>query len=229
MGRRAVPKSARTTDLTGYLWSVDELPAPWAEDQLFARAAPLEIEVGSGKGLFLMNAATALPTHNFLGVEIAKNYAALTASRLARRSIPNAAMLHGDAQKLLGQLVPDNHLQAVHVYFPDPWWKQRHRRRRVMNERFVQDIQRTLRPGGRLHFWTDVEEYFQATREMIAEATELDGPFEVPPQPALHDMDYHTHFERRVRMNGLPVYRAEFAKRGWSVEYTVDCSRDTPE
>jgi len=67
-------------------------------------------------------------------------------------------------------------------------------------------------PGGRLHFWTDVEEYFQVTLELLASATRLSGPHPVSERPAEHDLDYRTHFERRMRMHGLPVYRAEFIK-----------------
>ena len=69
----------------------------------------------------------------------------------------------------------------------------------------------TLLPGGTLHFWTDVEEYFHAALEAIA-ATRLIGPLSVAEQPAAHDLDYRTHFERRMRLHALSVYRAEFRK-----------------
>ncbi len=105
-------------------------------------------------------------------------------------------------------------MAAVHVYFPDPWWKARHKKRRVMNEAFLHDVERTLQPAGRLHFWTDVEEYFQATLSLIAACTRLVGPLSVAEQPAEHDLDYRTHFERRMRFHALPVYRSEFRKPG---------------
>jgi tRNA (guanine-N7-)-methyltransferase len=73
-------------------------------------------------------------------------------------------------------------------------------------------VERTLAPGGRLHFWTDVEEYFHTTLELIAATVRLAGPLTVLEQPAEHDLDYRTHFERRTRQNELPVYRAEFSK-----------------
>jgi tRNA (guanine-N7-)-methyltransferase len=82
----------------------------------------------------------------------------------------------------------------------------------VLNEQFLQDVERTLAPGGRLHFWTDVEEYFQATLALIAQTVQLAGPLPVPEKPAAHHLDYRTHFERRTRLSDLPVYRAEFAK-----------------
>lgn len=228
MGRRSVPKSNQSVDLTGYLYDAEELPTPWDPSAIFGRSAPLEIEVGTGKGLFLINAATALPSHNFLGIEIARAYAALTGSRMALKSLNNAAMLHGDARPLFADLLPDDHVEAVHVYFPDPWWKKRHRRRRVMTEEFLIQIERVLIPGGRLHFWTDVAAYFEATLQLIEDKTSLEGPFEVPTQPPVHDMDYHTHFERRVRLNGLPVYRSEFAKPAWKVEFQVGLDAVSP-
>jgi len=100
----------------------------------------------------------------------------------------------------------------VHVYFPDPWWKKRHKKRRVMRKSFLRDVERTLRPGGSLHFWTDVEEYFQTTLELLPACTALLGPLPVPEIPAEHDMAYRTHFERRTRLNEQSVHRAEFRK-----------------
>ena len=115
--------------------------------------------------------------------------------------------------RIFAELIPDTSLAAVHVYFPDPWWKKRHRKRRVMNETFMQHIERTLLPGGALHFWTDVEEYFQTTLELLAAHTQLTGPIAVPETPAEHDLAYRTHFERRMRLTNEPVYRSEFRKR----------------
>ncbi len=213
MGRRALPKIDPTLDLSGHLLTVDQLPAPWSVSELFGREAPLEIEVGSGKGLFLQNAALAHPEHNFLGVEVSRMYARFTAARLAKRAIANARAVHGDGLWVFRELVPADSLTAVHVYFPDPWWKARHHKRRVLNEAFLKDVVRTLEPEGRLHFWTDVQAYYDATLELIAEKTPLVGPLEVPETPSEHDLDYRTHFERRTRLNEQPVYRAEFVKR----------------
>lgn len=212
MARRALRKIDPGLELSGHLKTWDDLPQPWDAAELFGRAAPLEVEVGSGKGLFMESAASANSAHNFFGVEIATKYARFAAARLAKRRLPNAVMLHGDAQRLFAELLPDESLIAVHVYFPDPWWKKRHQKRRVMNERFVQNVERKLEPGGVLHYWTDVEERYRETLELLADATKLAGPIEVSEQPAAHDLDYRTHFERRMRLNDLPVYRAQFRK-----------------
>jgi tRNA (guanine-N7-)-methyltransferase len=214
MGRRALRKIDPSLDLSRHFRREDDLPRPFALHEFFASpAAPLEVEVGTGKGLFLSNAAARVPEHNFLGIELADRYAQYAASRLARPNLPNGVVISGDAVKLFHEWIPGDCLAAVHVYFPDPWWKMRHRKRRVMNEQMVRDIERTLLPGGTLHFWSDVEEYFHSTVELLAASTTLIGPRQVAERPAEHHLDYHTHFERRKRLDGLPIYRSEYQKR----------------
>jgi tRNA (guanine-N7-)-methyltransferase len=213
MPRRALRKIDPALDISRHLKTWQDLPRPWTAAQLFERDAPLEVEVGSGKGLFLQSAAAAAPSHNFLGIEIAHKYARFAAARLAKHSLSNAAVIEGDAQRLFAELLADSSLQAVHIYFPDPWWKKRHHKRRLMNERFVRDVARTLTSGGSLHFWSDVSDYFDATLALIAANTSLGSPLDVAERPAEHDLDYRTHFERRMRLGGEPVYRAEFRKR----------------
>jgi tRNA (guanine-N7-)-methyltransferase len=213
MPRRALRKTDPSLNLARHLLTWDQLPQPWDASRLFDCAAPLEIEVGSGKGLFLAAAAAGVPDHNFLGVEIARKYAHFTAAKLAKRGLTNAAILNGDGQRLFSELLPDSSLDAVHVYFPDPWWKKRHHKRRLMNERFLGDVVRTLAAGGAFHFWTDVEEYFDATLALAAKEKSLTDPLPVAEKPAEHDLDFRTHFERRMRLVGEQVYRAEFRKR----------------
>ena len=226
MGRRALRKIRPDLDLSRHFLPLDALERPWRSAPLFGRSAPLEIEVGSGKGLFLAQAAGSVPQHDFLGSEIALKYARFAAARLARCAIPNAKVIHGDAQRLLREYLPDGSVGAVHVYFPDPWWKQRHRKRRVMNEAFLLDVHRVLAAGGLLHFWTDVEEYFQLTCDLIRTRIPLVGPQPVAETPASHDLDYRTHFERRTRLAQETVYPSRVCEGGELLrgsESTVDC------
>ena len=213
MPRRALRKPDPALDLSFHLKTIDDMPNPWDQTKLFPEELPLEVEVGSGKGLFLNSAAGKNPSHNFLGVEIAAKYARSSAAKLAKSGHKNAIMLSGDGQRLFKEFLPKESLVAVHVYFPDPWWKKRHHKRRVMNDTFVGEIYRVLKPGGSLHFWTDVHERYEEILAILAAHTPFVGPLEVPERQPEHDLDYRTHFERRMRLTDHPIYRAEFQKK----------------
>ena len=212
MARQPIKTIDPNVDLSSALKLPEELPKPWDAATLFGRSAPLELEIGSGRGLFISNAAGQFPHHNFLGVEIGVKYARYCADLLIRQHRTNAIIVCGDAALVLQHTIPCETLTAVHVYFPDPWWKRAHRKRRVLRPEVLQLIESRLMPGGTLHFWTDVEEYFTSTLHLLAKTTTLQGPFEVPEQEAENEMDYHTHFERRTRLGGEKVYRAMYKK-----------------
>jgi len=173
---------------------------------------PIELEVGSGKGLFLQTAAAARPQHRFIGVELSAKFANRAADRIHRSGLINVCMLRGDAEQFLLEVVPTASVEAVHVYFPDPWWRRKHKKRRVLNEDTLHAIERILAPGGRFHFWTDVLDYYELICGQVMQLTQLMGPQYVPERPASHELDYTTHFERRARRNGQPIYRAIFIK-----------------
>jgi len=214
MGRRALPKFDKTIDVSSHLLTFEQLPEVVSSASLFMRDdAPLEIEVGTGKGLFLREQAPANPDRTYLGVEVSRKYAHYVALKLLQDGTDNVKMLAGDALQLFREKVADNSVAAIHVYFPDPWWKARHRRRRVFNEPFINDVQRTLIPGGKLHFWTDVEEYYHSAVELIAEVSSLVGPGEVIEREPQSKMDYRTHFERRKRLLGKEIFRSEYVKK----------------
>jgi tRNA (guanine-N7-)-methyltransferase len=201
MPRSPVKRPSSNVDLSQVLRDVDDLPPILSSDSLFGNDQPLEIEVGSGKGLFMATASEANSGHNFLGIEIMAKYAAHAAGRLHRSGVTNAMMVSGNAEPLFAQRIEPGSIEAVHVYFPDPWWKKRHRKRRVLNQTSIPNYSRSLRVGGRLHFWTDVLDYFEQTIEMIAEiAPELGVPVPEEEIESTHDLDYRTHFERRSRV-----------------------------
>ncbi len=231
MGRRALRPIDPALDLSRYFFTLEELPRPWSAanffpvpipaaeeepateaDQLRIAARPLEIDVGCGKGMSVAGAASARPDINYIGVELRHKYARYTASRLAKLQLTNAVAIMADAERMFSEDIPSDSVDGVHVLFPDPWWKARHKKRRIMNPKFLVQVERVLQPGGKLHFWTDVEEYFHVGVETVQEATSLQGPFEVPEKAPEHDLDFRTNFERRKRQAGLPIYRSEFRK-----------------
>ncbi len=182
--------------------------------QLFGNDHPVELDIGCGRGLFLFNAAVTNPDTNFLGIEIDYREGRRTATRLSKRSLPNARVIGGDAILILSQLIDPHSVSAAHVYFPDPWWKKRHHKRRIFTDQFVQLLARVLAPGGALHSWTDVAEYFDLNRGLRDQHTDFD-PQEPPPErEAAHDLDYHTSFERKKRKLGCPVYRGRWVRNG---------------
>lgn len=212
MGRRSLPKINPDVDFSNHLGFVEDLKNPFDPQSLFATPQDLEIEVGSGKGLFMLNESGRVDDRNFLGNEIARKYCRFAAYRLAQKERSNGYMMSGDGLRMFREFLPDQCAVAVHVYFPDPWWKARHRRRRVMRQPLIEDIQRVLKPGGIFHFWTDVEEYFEETTGLMKEYSDLSGPHHVAEPPSENDMDYRTHFERRMRKNDHPVFRSQYHK-----------------
>jgi tRNA (guanine-N7-)-methyltransferase len=184
----------------------------WSWPSLFGNANPVEIEVGFGKGLFLITAGQACPQTNFLGVEIDRSYQLYTANRLAKRRLDNVRVAKADARELFRDSIPAASVQAVHVYFPDPWWKKRHHKRRVFTAGFVAECARVLQPGGRLHLVTDVEAYYSLICGLIHENDQLAAlPIPGPASPA-HDLDYLTNYERKFRKEGRPIFRARYEK-----------------
>ncbi len=185
-------------------------PIDWTT--LFGNSNPVEIEVGFGKGMFLLSAATTRPDVNFFGIEIVRKYALYAATRFAIRKLANVKVACTDARTLLRDRVLPQSVQAVHVYFPDPWWKKRHHKRRLFTPDFVAGVDRILRHGGRFHVVTDVEEYFGIMKEIVARVPTLAAVAPPDPNEPRHDLDYLTNFERKFRKEGRPIYRAAFVK-----------------
>lgn len=199
--------------LAPYLVAADEPPArlDWARE--FANQNPVEIEVGFGKGAFLLDAALARPTANFLGIEIDRGLQLYAATRLAKRSLTNAKVACADARRFIAERVPPLSVAAVHVYFPDPWWKARHKKRRVFTTEFADAVESALAPGGRLLIATDVDEYFGVMTALVGARPafgEVARRVESGPAAAGEQI---TNFERKARAKGTPVWRAEFHKR----------------
>jgi len=188
----------------------------------FNNPNPVELEVGCGRGLFLVTAGSARPDTNFLGVDCDYKEARRASRRMQKRDLPNVRIFGADARLLLPRHLADGCLSGVHVYFPDPWWKRRHRKRRIFNPEFLRQCARMLQAGCELHSWTDVEEYYQVIVRLVNAHPAFKAIEALPEREAVHDMDYHTSFERKKRKAGLPIYRARWQRIAGSYEWPAD-------
>src|SRR5438309_959037 len=125
---------------------------------IFGRDAPLEIELGAGKGEFIIDHARANPDRNFLAVELSTTVARLLAARCGRASLGNLRVARMDARPLVNLMLPDRSVAAYHIYFPDPWPKERHTKHRLFTPIFVHNLARTVSTRGIVHVATDVED-----------------------------------------------------------------------
>jgi tRNA (guanine-N7-)-methyltransferase len=174
----------------------------------FARPdRPLEIEIGSGKGTFLLARGEERPEVNILGIEWAREFALYAADRVRRRGLTNVRMLNTDAVEFIRWRVPDGIVRVIHLYFPDPWPKKRHHKRRTVTGSFLAQAHRVLEPGGELRIVTDHDGYWQWMEEHIAGASEL---FEVRPFAGGSEDGggelVGTNFERKYRREGRPFH-----------------------
>jgi len=180
----------------------------WRE--VFGNDHPIELEIGAGKGTFLLAIAEAKPEHNFIGIEWAKAYADFAADRLRRHEMHNARIVHGEAAWWVRCHVPDNSLAALHVYFPDPWPKTRHHKRRLIQPAFLKEVHRMLKPGALLRLVTDHAEYFAHMLQVLAGQNDLHVvPFESPVPLAANAPEgsiVGTNFERKYIAEGRQFF-----------------------
>jgi tRNA (guanine-N7-)-methyltransferase len=173
---------------------------------------PLEIEIGSGKGTFLVQQAPTQPETNFLGIEYAHDFYLYAADRIRRAALPNVKMLCIDAGEFVHWRVPDRCATVVHLYFADPWPKRRHNRRRMVQDRFLEDCIRILIPGGELRIVTDHPDYWSWMEEHFTRWTKPAGPYTrvkfVSPPTAREGEVVGTNFERKYRVEGRDFHAA---------------------
>lgn len=138
----------------------------------FGRAAPVVMEIGFGNGESLLAMAAAQPETNFIGVEVHRPGVGQLLMLLAERGIGNVRLVCDDAKEFLAQRVPDGSLEVLQLFFPDPWPKARHHKRRLLQAEFAQLVRHKLRPGGRFHMATDWQHYAE---HMLAVMTAASG------------------------------------------------------
>lgn len=136
---------------------------------MFGRTGTLEIEIGAGKGEFIVERAAQFPERNFLAVELSGVVCRMLAVRCGRTELVNLRVVRMDARTLVNLLLPGASVAAFHVYFPDPWPKERHQKHRMFSERTVAGMRRTLAPGGGLYVATDVAGYAEEIERVLGQ------------------------------------------------------------
>ncbi|MGC4862682.1 tRNA (guanosine(46)-N7)-methyltransferase TrmB [Micromonospora sp. DT68] len=205
--------SGRQTDALDRLWSrygLDVSDAPVDLAKLFGRRAPVVLEIGSGMGDSTAAMAAADPGRDYLAVEVHTPGIANLLDLVERGDLGNVRVARGDALDLVRGL-PEGALAAVHVYFPDPWPKARHHKRRIIQPAHVALLRSRLAAGGTLHCATDWAEYAEAMRETLDADPELvDAYGGFAPRPAHRPV---TKFERRAITAGRPVADLIYRRR----------------
>jgi tRNA (guanine-N7-)-methyltransferase len=176
--------------------------------EIFGRNAPVHVEIGSGKGAFLLQEARARPDCDFLGIEWARKYYLYIVDRIGRWGLPNVRIIRTDVAAFL-PVLSDASVAAFHVYFPDPWPKKRHHKRRFINPQNIDEMIRCLCPGGLINVATDHSDYFDQIRRTIAAAVAagrlLNADF-VRSAAALPGEHVGTNYERKYLTGGKPIF-----------------------
>lgn len=177
-------------------------------EDVFPQRQPLEIELGSGDGSFLINYATLHPERNFLGVERLLGRLRKLDRRGQRAGLRNLRGIRIESSYFLEYLLPPSQSAALHIYFPDPWPKRKHRRHRLINERFPQLAFQTLAPGGCVFLRTDDADYFARMLEVFQNSPAF-RPVESPRELRMILTDFETDFQARGIETLAAAYQRE--------------------
>ena len=183
-------------------------PAPPSWATVFGRTAPLECELGFGRPHFILERAAEVPEHDIVGIEWKGRWPRTVWKKQQQGQYKNVRALHGNAWLLFGALFAPGSLSLIVLNFPDPWWKSKHQKRRIVSEPFARLLTSRLQPGGQILIQTDVasllEEYL-ARLEAQPSVTNPAGPFRLARKKP---MTASSHREKRCRADGLPIFRA---------------------
>jgi tRNA (guanine-N7-)-methyltransferase len=181
--------------------------------RIFGRSGPVHIEIGSGKGTFLLNQARTQPGDNFLGIEWARKYYRYAVDRIGRWALTNVRIIRTDAAVFLADFICDNSVDYFHIYFPDPWPKKRHHKRRFLCPVNLENLIRCLKTDGQLRIATDHADYLEVIQKLLNnEKNRLEKiPFL---QTAGADKGewVGTNFERKYLKDQRPIYTIAMKK-----------------
>jgi tRNA (guanine-N7-)-methyltransferase len=187
-----------------------QIEGPLRLEALFGRMAPVEVEIGIGKGRFILAEAKLRPGVDFLGLEWSLKHLRIARDRALRLGLANIRFHRADARHVFADLIPDGTLQRVHVYCPDPWPKKRHHKRRLFNAEMARHLERVLAIGGHLNVSTDVKDYFDAIVEAVESATGLRRA--VDPLYPEGVTTGQTNYESKYLAAGRVIHRATWRR-----------------
>jgi len=181
---------------------------------LFGRQAPLVVEIGFGMGGSLIEQAERHPETDFIGIEVHAPGVGKLLDEADKRGLSNLRVYREDALRVLDECLPDASLERLQLFFPDPWPKKKHHKRRIVQPAFVELVRRCLKPGGTLHMATDWEAYAEWMAEVMAEAPGYrnTAPAESAPYVPRPDFRPLTKFEARGERLGHGVWDLIFAR-----------------
>lgn len=198
-------------DPVGLKFTTLEAPPDW--DAEFGFSGPLELEMGSGAGGHALEYCRRNPGVRFMAFEWRKKYARDTLNRGEKMGLKNLRVIEADARAVVPRIFADGSLSAIHLQFPDPWWKRAHFKRAIIQPDFARLLLNKLGPGGKFDLRTDVEDRARGMLAILEEAG-----FHNPLGPgAFHPYDPEevpSTRERRYLQSGEPVYRARLVKPG---------------
>jgi len=181
---------------------------------IFGRCAQNHIEVGSGKGTFLVNQAKSQPEVNFIGIEWASRYYRLAVDRIGRWNLSNVRIIRTDAARFIAEVVPDLSVDCFHIYFPDPWPKKRHHKRRFFNAVNLEQLIRCLKPAGTIRAATDHAEYFEQIRAVISARADILEQIDFLPTAGAQIGEWvGTNFERKYKKENRNIFTLAVRKR----------------
>ncbi len=196
--------------------SPDNLVGQIDFSSVWTQNAPIELEIGSGKGTFLVAQAKAFPDINFLGIEWANKFYKYAVDRMERWGLSNVRLLRTDAAIFIRQHVPDASIQMFHLYFPDPWPKKRHHKRRFFCDENLAQIHRILKPAGIINIATDHENYFEQMTDVanrVIQAGTFDEISFIHPAGAKDGELVGTNYERKYIKEGRNTYTLALQKK----------------
>jgi len=176
--------------------------------RLFGNDHPVVLEIGSGKGRFLIASAAERPEVNFIGIEKSLHYHRVIEERVRKRGLGNVRLINHDAFLVLEKMLPAASIAEVHIYFPDPWPRPREQKRRIIREEVLTEIRRVLAEGGSGIYVTDHREYFEKAVPLIAGFFASEARVPGPDDPP------RTNYEAKYRQQGREIYEVRFWKTG---------------